>query len=657
MNSLNSNSNSNSSNTPTVASTSKAPSAITVTNVYLVLWCIHLLQPLADLILFGKGSGGLDSRPIVPWDYQCLVPALLATLMSLLMYQPPNAYIPPLYLALFCHLVDLIVRFHRLPAVWDHEIWGCLVNLSFLLCYTPVIFSSSHNPPTVPRLSLSMPIERAEASFLTLARIQLGFLYGAATFWKINTSFLNPTTSCGTILILELFGTYFPSSWVQALTSKDYSYLLEMLVQTAPYKTLGVEAILALGTVSAVHIQEKNKATINRDATVLLATVFHLMIFMMPVNSAGGFSLECMTRLVLLFDSDELQQWYQLLVLQPMRESQLSLAKHPTTKISLLTGLTIGLFMLWRHSATGAPFDVGFALAGALLAWHTVLVVASRRFGVTGRDATKTVHSMTWTYGAIFTISILITTLWAFVAPILGIMQMSAPTMYANLRMYQNGGNHLLVPTAILGKDILFGGGLIQVVSSTSWTLNLRLAHIPSSAVFPSPVNTLLNPIIRSNTTGVYQGLPLQLFPMCMYNPHSREVLLDDYVPFNPTDASVSFTSFIIPISTIREMLEEASDRNESFVLELSENLDSKPSNITRLESDAISGTLSCQEFVNGIMQGPCSTKNPGIFQLLTNPIRLEDHPWSYHFWKPIVDKLLVPYPELVGMDEEICMS
>ena len=29
----------------------------------------------------------------------------------------------------------------------------------------------------------------------------------------------------------------------------------------------------------------------------------------------------------------------------------------------------------------------------------------------------------------------------------------------------------------------------------------------------------------------------------------------------------------------------------------------------------------------------------------------------SSSWWKPLVDKLLVPYPEIVGMKEEICMS
>ena len=54
-----------------------------------------------------------------------------------------------------------------------------------------------------------------------------------------------------------------------------------------------------------------------------------------------------------------------------------------------------------------------------------------------------------------------LSTLYAFGGPVLGIQQMGAPTMYANLRSYK-GGNHYLVPTAILGEDLLFKGVVLR---------------------------------------------------------------------------------------------------------------------------------------------------------------------------------------------------
>lgn len=592
--------------------------SLSTTHVYLLIWCLHLLQPWADEMLFGKGSGGLDSRPLMTADYKFLLPAIVATLIFLsTCTKTSSSSSSPLPhhvigMALVCHAVDLVIRFDRLPAVWDHEIWGLLINFSFSVCFLPALLSSRNS---------STSMIQAQDDFLRLTRLQLALFYAAATFWKLNSSFFNPQTSCGTILILELIGAY---TWGEIPPK-----LVELLVAMAPHLTLLLEATIAAGMLYTSWGGLDNSTTMYcRDATVLLTTVFHLLIFIMPVNSAGGFSLECLTRLVLFFDAvevDRVQQW---------------IARCSPWKLVISSILVTVTLIAWRYMATRAPFDVGFAFAGLLLVLYCLILGGHGGIGGTGTSGT----TRTKVAAFVQSVVLILTVTYTFLTPVLGLMQMSAPTMYANLRSY-NGGNHYLVPTAILGEDILYGGGLVQVLNSTSWSVNLLLAYITSKDVFPKRVVDMLQPQIRQSNND-YEHLPLQLFPMCVYNPHSREVLMEDYRASNAANSSL-LAPFIIPRSTLRQTLKEANEHEESFIVEFSKSLEPNPSAYVRIDSSG-----ECKVILNDSnASDDCSSSR--IAQRVLGP---QDESGS-SFWKALVDKLLVPYPEIVGMAEEICMS
>ena len=356
----------------------------------------------------------------------------------------------------------------------------------------------------------------------------------------------------------------------------------------------------------------------------------------MPVNSAGGFSLECMTRFILLFTSGEINQSHDWFMKQQWKARPWS-----TAAWFILTPIAM---ILWRYDATSAPFDIGYAFACVLLVYYCFVVAG---YGSYHDISAKMLRSPTFggvsIWAQVFTLGL--TFFYCFVTPILGVMQMSAPTMYSNMRYYK-GGNHYFVPTAILGEDILYGGGLVQVVKSTSWSINTLLGYIPSDLVFPKDVVDILQPTLRAEQTQTsYQSLPLQLFPMCMYNPHSREVLMDDYIATNSPTNSSMLTPFIIPISAIKKALREANERNEKFVVELSDNLDPSPNKVVRIFSSG-----RCK--VHGSLVGDCNGN-----KLARLVLGQEEDPGVNSLWRPLVNKLLVPYPQLVGTEEEICMS
>jgi hypothetical protein len=219
--------------------------------------------------------------------------------------------------------------------------------------------------------------------------------------------------------------------------------------------------------------------------------------------------------------------------------------------------------------------------------------------------------------------------------------------MYANLRYY-GPSNHYVLPTSILGDDILFGGGLVQLIHSTSTILNMKLGYIKSSDVFPRHV---LNTIRSVRSPPYSTELPTQLFPMCMTNPHSSAGLMPIYLESNPPDLLVM--PFVIPISTVRSSLQEAVKAGEDFQVTLSHSDKAK----YPIMYDAVSPTrhivirtgLVCEIVYPSGRVDDC--KDDSVAQLL-----LESKPRG-GLMQAIVNKFLVPYPQLVGVPDEICMA
>jgi hypothetical protein len=344
-------------------------------------------------------------------------------------------------LALVAHLADLAVRFDRMPLLWDHEYWAMQTEVSFIISYFPWFFQRSTR----------------EHCFVSLFRLQFGLLYAAAAFWKLNSSLFDHRTSCGTLLLLEFIGAYLPFE----LTART----LTILGKIAPHITVIGEPSIAcclLRFAVKSHTEHRAYNYRYRDVGVLLAVGFHTVIFLLPVNSAGGFSLDCVTRFICYFDSAE-----TVLFLNNIRSRR-------------GTRWTLGLLMLGipstlaflRFKATGAGPDVGFLAYGLIVVFYTLLVQS--RF----LDKCTSVQYLTKLPQdrmllAVKIAVIALTVSYGFVFPVLGLQQMGASTMYGNLRNY-GPSNHYVVPTTLLGDDVLFGGGLVQILSSTSETLNLR---------------------------------------------------------------------------------------------------------------------------------------------------------------------------------------
>jgi hypothetical protein len=217
--------------------------------------------------------------------------------------------------------------------------------------------------------------------------------------------------------------------------------------------------------------------------------------------------------------------------------------------------------------------------------------------------------------------------------------------MYSNLRYY-GGSNHYLVPTSVLNDDVIYGGGLVQIIESTSEALNRRLAYMKSEDVFPP--NVLSDIRLASNAT-----LPVQFFPLCMSNPHSRNLLAGDYKLSNPL-GSKNFLPFVIPMSELRRALDEEDDTDASFVVKFvdagtSDNLRT----VTEMPQEIVvlRGKKACDVVLASTGKPVSDCSGHRVPDYLLSP-EVHNGPLEW-----FVSKLLIPYPQFVGMPEEICMS
>ena len=347
--------------------------------VYGQLWALYVLCPFFDRLLLGV-AGAVDARPLGPGDVVLLPLAALAALLEGRL---------ALGMMLLAHIVKLAMFAYRLPFVWDHECWAAVTEACFVLA------AAQGETGVVQR-------------FWPAARAQLLLLYAGAAFWKLNTSFLDHRTSCGTVILAQVWAAYMPSTLAVDLAP--------MVTRLSPFAALGGEVMLPLAMGYFPQLG------------VGLALLFHLLVVLAPApNFAGGFSVTCASRLILCLP------W----------EAAASALNH----ISALAVLGAALAVAFIRSAAFATFALMF-----LVTVSAVLASGLQKGSGTESSATLTRCSAVATFA------------YAFVLPVLGLQHMASCSMYANLKHY-GGSNHLLLPTGLLQDafPVTFGSELLRV--------------------------------------------------------------------------------------------------------------------------------------------------------------------------------------------------
>ena len=664
------------------SSPSSSSTSIVMIHLYSIIWCIHYLVPYLDSYLYHsteavvfrpgktmKFMPALDHRPIdvTMLDAYVLLPLVIYILyLYMIRYRNDiftsrgidnatksknSIHIFILRYVYIAHAIDtiLIRGMIRMPYVWDHEQWASLCNLMFLACYTVPLFNlDSSSSQTITTMATTNWFLKQE-SFL------LGTLYGAAAFWKLTTSFWYHTTSCGSSLVLETIATYVPGKQIP-------ESLAQFAVHAGPILTFAVEAGISMGMIYLAGTRHAATVTTTwkaiRNVLVIFTAVFHLTIYMLPINAAGGFSLDCLTRLLFFFHPQEI---YETLVIE---------TPGIYFKVSRFRVWAICSMVWIRYKGTGYPMDIGYLFYGFLFDLYIMIMLpSSTKHNLA--SIVQSEHPIPSITKRLSTGMLLVGLLYGVGGTILGLEQMGAPTMYSNLRSYY-GGNHLLVPTGILGDDILYGGRMVQVTYSTCDTLNQMLGYIDSADLEPEHLYAYQKSLLRNasipNTPIQNQNLPIQFLPLCLSNPHSKKLVADYYRRSNPIGQPVPF-QFILPINVVKRAIRKARDGKESFVVKIadggkSSELKHPPTlevGVTEVVILNEQGECRVELYQptsdsqnNNQSSGSSTTSNECHDHYLAQMLqRDEGHTWMDY----IVSRMLIPYPQLVGESQEVCMS
>eukprot|EP00434_Breviolum_minutum_P031016 symbB.v1.2.027433.t1/scaffold2815.1/size69651/2 len=375
---------------------------------YAQAWCLYVWVPAIDFLLL-DGQGSVDARPLGLGDV-FLLPLALAGACLASVAGGKNS-LPLLRCA---HGIKLLMFFLRMPMVWDHECWAALTEVSFLVtCQTTEATSISR--------------------FWSLARAQLLLLYASAAWWKLNTSFLDPRTSCGTVILVQLLSTYVPEALAEEVAP--------LVVRMAPILGLLGEASIAF----LLWLMPK--------VGTLSALMFHLLVLMCPApNFAGGFSTSCAARLMLILPLEAAVHCNALSHWVPLGAALLA-ALLPSAAAG-----AYGAFMIMTLQGLLQTTNGG-GTGGTGGAWRKVTE------GL-GFDCVQ------W-------VVLMVTFVYAFLLPVLGLQHMASCSMYANLKHY-GGSNHLLMPTGLLQDwfhhdlSSAFGGGLLRLDAAAYASMSLN---------------------------------------------------------------------------------------------------------------------------------------------------------------------------------------
>ena len=421
-----------------------------------------------------------------------------------------------------------VARFVRMPFVWDSEFWLALTDLSVLVSSHWAAAASGE----LPHVDV-------------WARRQLALCYGGAFFFKLNSSFLEPTTSCAPIFALSILERV-PSvaAWLETRPA-----FVRALAGASPAIVVAAEGLIAAALASKRHARRG----------VLFALLFHAAIAVTPPpNGVPTFSCVAASRLLLCIGEGA----------RPAAAAAAALHRAAAAhRAALFAAAALGMALL-LHPGARVQLDSALALFAALAALNLLALHLSSADGSATSDGDRRTAvglragaTATTVAGASLGAAAAV---YAFALPVLGLQEIGSCTMFANMRVH-GGSNHVLgVPTGVLQtrwaaqRDAAYGGGVVRVEATSSEHLN---------ALYPGEITSLLAPRTRAL-------LRLSGHASRQFNPKARRVLgprIRARMPRWVEGSGVPFVRYTVPALELRRLLGEArraaAAANSSFSL------------------------------------------------------------------------------------------
>ena len=370
-------------------------------------------------------------------------------------------------------------------------------------------------------------------------RACFGIFYFAAGWWKINSSFLDRSSSCAPILMLQLIAAYVPAS----LTPASLPVLAARIA--APMTIVG-EMVIGLLLLVPSTVPGGRLA---HALAVGLTTLLHTAISATPFpNQIASFS--CVSLLRVAWAS--LPAGWALAVGEaaswPSRTDARALAARAGTVATLAAAAALNTVPGMALNLALILYAALALLAGRSLALEPPLA-SYARLAPADTPATATARRRA---AAVARCVLVPCALYALAWPCLGLTDLGLAGPFSSLRVH-GGSNHLVVPTGLLQARAAargeaggaFGGGVVRVSACTSQYIR-DVTHPDCSAALPARARELLH---QAGHTAV------------QHNPTVARIIPEARV------VPQGFVPFTVPALELRRLLAEARERGERFSL------------------------------------------------------------------------------------------
>ena len=527
---------------------------------------------------------------------------------------------------------------NKMPYTWESNLWAIQMDFAMIvylvhqgiLCATFVddeddvgeagtTNSSSNSNSSSSSLSISITIHGMVCSY-----------YTASGIWKINTHFLDSSTSCATIFILQHV-TYYITPIIGYTNSIK---LLQTILPYGPICTILVEVcmggFLLLGLLLKMFDRGNGKESrfFTKFGLYMIYT-FHLLVCSTPrPHDISEFAVHVVSRMVILCTVKGLQNVYKLLMKDQPQLLQLFLSIYvPLAAYGIndntftplnwafyfyvpIMGIQFLALLLENEEdddddaandgrvdnsiTTNNGSNVATTNAAATAIPSSSSSSSDQKSKITKKNSKKSKKSsvsVSYSYLLVTYVPILFAWFYSYGCLILGLQEEETPNMFANLKVH-GGSNHLFLPTGILfhkyynyyqaAKDNNnrhpYGGGVIRIEETTSnWLKSIYPADLSSIVEPTTLISTMIDDLYHSSSSSSsssnINNNPDNTFntfylqtPHYYFNPGANRVLGIVENGWIPTPTSLNI-QYTIPALEFKRLLKEAKQKDQTFTL------------------------------------------------------------------------------------------
>ena len=358
----------------------------------------------------------------------------------------------------------------------NSQMWATQMDAAIMIAMASHLFAVPSSRSASWRVALSVDDERAIIGLASKTiRWQLAIFYFASGWWKLNTSWLHPDYSCGSLFTVQPL-EYLPDNVLFASDGSTLAMAVPAIARTialtGPTFTLILEAV-----VPALHVFDPRSWPALSLLGVAATLVFHMVIALTPPPSnVSTYGVTTCTRLFFMLPDAVAAALAELTALK----------RNGAILAATMAAVAAGSLALVAPLHAAAPSTV----QGVGTDWHcgyymALVVLFARASYLEWRGVHKPPPEHALREAPVSTRQITVSLVYAFLLPVLGLQEKSGCLMFSQLRLH-GGSNHLVLPTSLLQRvfidaraDHAFAGGVVRVEETNlEWVGNTFAEHM-----------------------------------------------------------------------------------------------------------------------------------------------------------------------------------